>query len=349
MVEPEFAIRVVFNDRQFQGVTGSGQLLAHLGRQGLASGILEIGQQVQKARGVVQLLTLQNVQLHLAAVRVVGNAAYRGAINRKRLQRTQIGRRLYGDAAAFVDKHLAHKVERLLRTCGDQHLIRRNAPGQRLRHPLAQGRVAFAGGVLQGCVWLLAHDRCIRGVERLHRKRFGSGQSSREADDMRLLGDLEDFADHRRVHATGARGQRPVFHGFHPWSSAMQHIVRGLQGTVKNRPYHAWWTPQPPACILSSPSGHVCGWAPAQRAQAVRREVFLRLSAYRPIRSPYRAPADAAFAATPAWTSARKRPGCQQCADRSWRTREQVPVARPAAPACAKNRYGPHGRACACA
>ena len=124
MVEPEFAIRVVFNDRQFQGVTGSGQLLAHLGRQGLASGILEIGQQVQKARGVVQLLTLQNVQLHLAAVRVVGNAAYRGAINRKRLQRTQIGRRLYGDAAAFVDKHLAHKVERLLRTRGDQHLIR---------------------------------------------------------------------------------------------------------------------------------------------------------------------------------------------------------------------------------
>ena len=162
---------------------------------------------------MLQLLALQNVELHLAGIGVVGHTPDRRPIGRKRLQRTQIRGRLHGDAAAFVDKDLADQIQRLLRPRGDQHLIGRNIPRQRLRHPLAQRLVAFAGGVLQRIARLRAHDFFVSRVECVNRKRVWRRQAARKADDVRLLGHFEDVPQHRGIHAGGAGGQIPVFHG----------------------------------------------------------------------------------------------------------------------------------------
>ena len=74
------------------------------------------------------------------------------------LQRTEVGRRLDKDFGVFVDQDFGNQIQRLLAAGGDQDLRRVDAPRQSggcalapqvVGDPLAQRRIAFAGGILQ--------------------------------------------------------------------------------------------------------------------------------------------------------------------------------------------------------
>jgi hypothetical protein len=153
------------------------------------------------------VLALQVLQVHPFGI--AGHADDLRLHRCEGLQCPEVGRRLDQHAAAGIGEHLGHQVQALLRAGGDQDLGRVDLPGQPLGHHLDQRLEALAGGVLQrglavGLQHLLAGTR-----ELADRKGLRRGQAAAEADDAGPFGDLQDLADHRRVHALGAAGQHP--------------------------------------------------------------------------------------------------------------------------------------------
>jgi hypothetical protein len=153
VVEPQVAVGVVLDHRHTglkRGCSHGGA--ARLGH-GAAGGVLEVRQQVDEARACRALARLgaQVVGEHAAVVAV--HADHVRLHRRERLQRAEVGGRFHQDAAAGVDQDLGHQVQALLGAGGDQHLVGVHVHAlllQVMRHPVAQGAIAFAGGVLQG-------------------------------------------------------------------------------------------------------------------------------------------------------------------------------------------------------
>ena len=120
---------------------------------GAAGGVLEVGQQVDKA-GLVRAAADFGTQVTgVNAVVITVHTHHRGLHWGEGLQRTQIGGRLDQDAATRVDQNFRHQVEALLAAGGDQHLVGADFHAlfeQVVGHPFAQGGIAFAGSVLQG-------------------------------------------------------------------------------------------------------------------------------------------------------------------------------------------------------
>jgi hypothetical protein len=75
--------------------------------------------------------------------------------------------------------------------------------------PVAQRAVAFARRVLQRLARRLAQHALGRDAHRLDRKGVGRRQPAGHRDDAGLLGQLQDLADHRRVHPLGAAREAP--------------------------------------------------------------------------------------------------------------------------------------------
>ena len=214
-VEPQVTVGVVFNDGQahFGGHSGHGGA-ARFGH-GAAGGVLEVGQQVHKTRCVGTAASLGTQVGGVHAFVVAGHAHHRGFHGCVGLQGTQVGGRFHQDAAARVDQNFGHQVQALLRAGGDQHLVgadRHALLFQVVRHPVAQGAVAFAGGVLQGAAAVLAQHLLGGLGHGVNGEGLGRRQAAREADDAGLLGHFQDLADHGRVHFLGALGQFPA-HG----------------------------------------------------------------------------------------------------------------------------------------
>ena len=133
-----------------------------------------------------------------------------GSIGEKACKRAQVGGRLDQDARARVDQHLGNQVQALLRAGGDQHLRGIHLPGQhggdhfaQRAHSLRWRRIAARPGRPARSTFSQAAANCA------DRKGLGRGQATGEADDAGALGDLEDFADHRRIHLFGAPRQSP--------------------------------------------------------------------------------------------------------------------------------------------
>ena len=141
------------------------------------------------------------------AVVVAGHAEVFRTVDVERLERAEIGGRLDQDAIAGVDQQLADEVERLLGTGGDHDVLglRLDAvAGSVPRDHLAQRLVTFGGAILQGLVGILV-EHCGAGLaETLHGKNIGSWQASGEGDDLRVLSNLEKFANGRAADVSGA-------------------------------------------------------------------------------------------------------------------------------------------------
>ncbi len=158
-VKPQVTIRVVFDDRQ-AGISGHfGHGCTSLFGHGAARGILEVGQQVNKAGfvGASADFAFQVDGIH--AVLVTVHAHHRGLHRGEGLQCAQVSGRLDQDAAACIDQNFGDQVQALLAAGGDQHLVGADVHAlfeQVLCHPLTQWGVALAGGVLQGGFAILA-------------------------------------------------------------------------------------------------------------------------------------------------------------------------------------------------
>jgi len=158
---------------------------------------------------VVARAELLQQGVHVHPFGVAGHALDLWLHGRKGLQRAEVGGRFHQDAAAAVDQHLGHEVQALLAAGGDEHLRRVHRPGQAGRDPLAQRAVAFAGGVLQ-CAAAVFTQHAVAGFAHgFDGEGVGRGQATGKADDARALGELEQLADHRGVHARGAAREGP--------------------------------------------------------------------------------------------------------------------------------------------
>ena len=203
VVEPQVTVGVVLDQRQAQlrGLfyQGGAARFAH----GAARGILEVGQHVQEAGLVGAAAHFGGQVVDENAFVVTGHGHHLGLHGGEGLQRAQVGGGFHQYAAVGVDQHLGDQVQRLLRACGDEHLGGVHVPWQKVGNRLAQGGVAFAGGVLQGGSAVVAQHHFTGLGKGIDRKGFGRGQATGQADDAGLLGHLEDLADHRGVHFCG--------------------------------------------------------------------------------------------------------------------------------------------------
>ena len=214
-VEPQVAIRVVFDQRHAHGLGGRQQGQAPRGRQHPAGGVLEVGQQVGEA-GARRVVRQRADGLGQRPVGIASQAGVDRLVRVEGLQRAQVGGRLHRHRRAGVDHHLADQVQPLLRSGGDQHLARADLHAQRaqvLGHPLAQRREAFTGGVLQRLARGLGQHPVAGVADGLHRKGVGRRQPAGHRQDAGLLGHLEDLADDGRVEPRAAAGLVPEGHG----------------------------------------------------------------------------------------------------------------------------------------
>ena len=209
VVKPQVAVGVVFHQRQAQFGGGIDQRGAARIAHGAAGRVLEVGQHIQEAGlvGACAHLGLEVVHQHTFVI--AGHGHHGGLHGREGLQRAQVGGGLHQHAAVRVDEHLGDQVQRLLRAGGDQDLVGVHVPRQEVGNRLAQRTVALAGGVLQGRSPVVAQHGGRGFGKGRHREGLARGQAARQADDAGLLGDLEDFADDRGVHALGAARQGP--------------------------------------------------------------------------------------------------------------------------------------------
>ena len=136
LVKPQVAVGVVFEQWQ----AGVLRDLDHLGAAGFGHAapgrVLEVGQQVGKAR--TGRLSAQVLRHHAFVVR--GHADNLRLHRGEGLQGAQIGGALDQHLGARIDQHFGHQVQTLLRAGGDQHLCglhREALPAQVISHPFA--------------------------------------------------------------------------------------------------------------------------------------------------------------------------------------------------------------------
>jgi hypothetical protein len=212
VAEPQVAVGVVFQQRQAGARGRFGHGAAARVAHAAAGGVLEVGQQIGKARALATLAGVRGQRIGQHAFVVAGHGVHARLHGREGLQRAQVGGRFHQHAAAAVDEYLGRQIQPLLRAGGDEHLRGVGADAELahvLRHPLTQRGQSFAGGVLQGGLAVL-REHALGGLAHgLDGKGFGRRQSASQADDAGPLGDLEDLADHRGVHLGGALGQLP--------------------------------------------------------------------------------------------------------------------------------------------
>jgi hypothetical protein len=136
-----------------------------------------------------------------------------GAVHRERLQGAKVARGLDQHFAAFVDQYLAQQVERLLRAGHHQDLLGQDLAvgrGQVSRNPFAQRGVAVGRAVLEGLFAGFEQHLVVGGAHALDREGGGRRQAAGEGDDLRTLGNLQDFADRRALQLLRAFRKLPL-------------------------------------------------------------------------------------------------------------------------------------------
>ena len=118
------------------------------------------------------------------------------------VQGADVGRGLDDDRVAFIDEHLAQKVEALLRTRHHQHLFgsyARAVGGKRVGDPRPQRRVAVGRRILQRRLAFARQHFIERGAYRVDRESRGRRQPAGEGNDFRPLADFFDDIAYRRT------------------------------------------------------------------------------------------------------------------------------------------------------
>ena len=179
--------------------------LAH----GAAGGVLEIRQHVEEPCAFD--LGCQVVDDN--PVVIAGDTHHQRFHRGEGLQCTEVRGCFDQNAAVRVNQHLGDQVKPLLRTSGDQHLRCIHFPRQASGDHFAQGRVPFAGCVLQSRLPIslaFAPQHSLAGVGKLSNgKRLRRGQATGKTDDARLLRDFQNLADDGGVHLLGAARKQP--------------------------------------------------------------------------------------------------------------------------------------------
>ena len=207
-VEPEVAVRVVLDQRQARGLGGRGERGAARLADAAPARVLEVRQHVQEARAG------RRGRARRATDRRRRTASRRPPA---RTARTPAARR--GRSATRPRRGLPASISTLptrSRPCCEPVVISTCAAST--RRPCSamcpathsrSGAVALARGVLQRLARRIAQHALARRAHRLDRKAVGRRQAAGERDHARLLGQLQDLADHRRIHPLGALRQRP--------------------------------------------------------------------------------------------------------------------------------------------
>ena len=192
-VEPQIAIRVVFDDRQAELQRFIDECRAARRRQTTPARVLVVRQQVDETR-----VAYAGQAFGRRAFVVTFDGVEHRLIRRESLQRAEVGRCFDRHRTAGVDQHLADQIEPLLRAGGDQHLVGVGLDAVRGHlggDPLAQRRITFTGCVLQGFARRVAQDSGGGLGHRGNWKCVGRRQPTGERNDAGPFGDLEDLAD----------------------------------------------------------------------------------------------------------------------------------------------------------
>ena len=124
-------------------------------------------------------------------------------------ERPDVRRRLADDDVARVAEDPGDQVDGLLRADGDDDVVRVGGDaleGHHLADLLAQGRVALAGGVLQGDRAMVRDQLGDGAADDVERQAGDVGHPAGERDHLGARGDGEQGPDLRGRHALGTRG-----------------------------------------------------------------------------------------------------------------------------------------------
>ncbi len=196
----QLAVGIVLDDRHAVPVSQFHQPHAPLQAEGGPARVLEIGQNVNELRSDTQRF-FKLVHDHPVFV-----GRYRDilcAIGIPGLKRSQVGGQFDHDVVTLIDEQPSEQIERLLRAGGDQDIISSDVDAIAHRvtgDHLAQRTIAIGGSILQRLRPIGIQNSDAGFFKLLDRKDFRRGQSSCKGDDVRLLGQFEQFTDHRTPH-----------------------------------------------------------------------------------------------------------------------------------------------------
>ena len=114
------------------------------------------------------------------------------------MQSAEVRRLLDQHGVTRVQEHLAHQVQRLLRPIGDEDVINRAAhrePRQALADQRPQRSIPLARSVLERLRAIRFEHPLERATVFVNREQLGRWQATRQRDDVRLRGDLQDLAN----------------------------------------------------------------------------------------------------------------------------------------------------------
>jgi len=190
-------------------------LVPPLERQRHTRRVLEIRQRVDELRPHAQ----RGVQfLGPHAVLVHRHVDVLGLVRVPCLQRAEVGGSFDNEMIAGIDEDLADEIERLLRAAGDEDVFRFDDDAVARRVPrdhLAKRAIAFGGAVLKRLGSVFLEQPAGGLLESIHREDVRRGQPAGERDEVRLVGELEEFTDRGTAHALRALRETLCPRGLH--------------------------------------------------------------------------------------------------------------------------------------
>ena len=224
---PQLAVGVVLDDREVQFRSDLCQLLAALQGHRRTGRVVEVGQNVDKLGRLAEVGEHLFVgMLHLIhdhAILIEAHSVEARLISIPSLDRSQVGGTAGEHEVTGVNENLANQVQGLLGAIGQQDVaghgrdaILVHCGGQ----VFLERSIPLSGAVLQCLGAVLVDDVTAGFLDLAQREEVRGRQTTGEGDDVRLLGQFEQFADSGTLHAFRARGQvrRPIQH----WYVAVQ-------------------------------------------------------------------------------------------------------------------------------
>ena len=215
-LEAEVSVRVVLEDYQIVPLGDFEHLPAALRGERVAGGVLEVHDGVDEfdlPSRLASLLDRIGQQIDLHAVLVAGNGDESRSAVAHGVNGARISRVLHDDRVAGIDQRRTEEVHPLLRTGGDEKLVRFGGPAHARRHPTGdeglQRFISVGCSVLEDLHAVPSEDdgrfRELRNRE-YHRIRIAAG----EGYHARLFRVLHEFSDRRRPQVLRLDGKQLV-------------------------------------------------------------------------------------------------------------------------------------------